>query len=107
MHDKVFDYPWGVGKFPGWKGVRLGNDPTASSIKSRKSMGIQITDLLRSNLSRERVGKHTSLVVLWTVEPYCSWTNAKRVWIKVALIRIAPPAVGAFVFAFIRRWALN
>jgi hypothetical protein len=79
---RYFDYPWGVGEFPGWKGVGLGSDPPIPrhpSIKSRKSMGIH--DPLRSNLSYRGEGKHIGLVVS-TVEPYCSWTNAKRVWMK-------------------------
>jgi hypothetical protein len=50
---RYFDYPWGVGEFPGWKGVGLGSDPPIPrypSIKSRKSMGIH--DPLQPKLSR-------------------------------------------------------
>lgn len=76
---RYFDCPL---RIPWLESPTLGSDPTTPSVKSRKSMGIH--DALRSNLSR---GERENLVVP-TVEPYCSWTNAKRVWIKIALIRI-------------------
>jgi hypothetical protein len=94
---RYFDCPL---RIPWLESPTLGSDPTTPSVKSRKSMGIH--DPLRSNLSR---GGRENLVKVPTVEPYCSWTNAKRVWIKIALIRIALPQWAYSYVVGRRTWA--
>jgi hypothetical protein len=91
-----FDYRWGIGIFPrlekGWGCAAIPRHP---SIKSKKK-----DDPLCSKL-REEGETHTCLVPI--VERSCSWTNAKRVWIKHRSNQDSTPAVGIFI----RRWALN